>query len=678
VRAQVSSRAGSGVRRLTLTLLLATVLGCAVTTSAHAQGGRHVSPKQAALLAEADALDAITHFFSREGAYAKAMASAERALSLREKALGPEHPDVAESLDNLAGLYDSQGAYAKAEPLYQRALSIFEKALGPEHPYVAASLNNLAALYHAQGAYAKAEPLNQRALHIREKALGPEHPYVAESLNNLAGLYDSQGAYAKAEPLFERALRILEKALGPEHPLVATSLNNLARLYQAQGAYAKAEPLLERAAAARERHLHTQLGVLPEPRKRHLLATLRSEAEGIASFHAHDAPADPAALRLALTVALQRKGRVLDEMAGARRALRRNLTPALQQELDELTSAQAALAALREAPAPRADALRALADEAERREGELSRKSVAFAAQALPVTVERVQAALPEDAALVEFVRYHRFDPKDAAGKWKEARYVAYVLEQKGPPRWVPLGEAKPIEEAVQASRHDLTERSNDANGRPIVSANDARPALRRLDALLLAPLRRVLGDAPRHLLLSPDGVLHTVPFEALVDERGHYLVERSLVTYLGSGRDLVRLRERLSPRSGPLVPPPTTARSPTPSPRCGARSPKPRQCGGSSPGRACSRAPRPRARRCSARRARASSCSRPMAFYATPTCLQSPPDARRPRRRKPSPPRARRCSGRCPRPTRARTQSVRSSAPGSPWPAPTCAQGAS
>ncbi len=35
-----------------------------------------------------------------------------RALAIREKALGPEHPDVATSLNNLALLYDDQGRYA--------------------------------------------------------------------------------------------------------------------------------------------------------------------------------------------------------------------------------------------------------------------------------------------------------------------------------------------------------------------------------------------------------------------------------------------------------------------------------------------------------------------------------------------------------------------------------------
>ena len=39
------------------------------------------------------------------------------------------------------------GDYAKAEPLYQRALKIREKALGPDHPDTATALNNLAGLY---------------------------------------------------------------------------------------------------------------------------------------------------------------------------------------------------------------------------------------------------------------------------------------------------------------------------------------------------------------------------------------------------------------------------------------------------------------------------------------------------------------------------------------------------
>jgi len=167
---------------------------------------------------------------------------------------GFEFPEGARLLHR-AGLYlYERGRYTDAEPLYQRALAIREMALGPEHPDVANSLNNLARLYNKQGQYAKAEPLFERALAIREKALGPEHPDVAHSLNGLARLYNKQGQYAKAEPLFERALKIRKKVLGSEHPDVATSLKNYALCLRAMDRSQEAEPLEARARAIRGKH----------------------------------------------------------------------------------------------------------------------------------------------------------------------------------------------------------------------------------------------------------------------------------------------------------------------------------------------------------------------------------------------------------------------------------------
>ena len=71
---------------------------------------------------------------------------------------------LAATLNNLAELYKEEGRYADAEPLCKRALAIREKALGPDHADVAQSLNNLADLYSAQGRHADAEPLYKRAL----------------------------------------------------------------------------------------------------------------------------------------------------------------------------------------------------------------------------------------------------------------------------------------------------------------------------------------------------------------------------------------------------------------------------------------------------------------------------------------------------------------------------------
>jgi hypothetical protein len=64
-----------------------------------------------------------------------------RDLSIREKALGPEHPDTAQSIDNLATLYMAMGNYAKAEPLLRRGLWIRDKAR--EHPDIGRGIDDI-------------------------------------------------------------------------------------------------------------------------------------------------------------------------------------------------------------------------------------------------------------------------------------------------------------------------------------------------------------------------------------------------------------------------------------------------------------------------------------------------------------------------------------------------------
>jgi tetratricopeptide (TPR) repeat protein len=108
-------------------------------------------------------------------------------------------------------LYHTQGRYAEAEPLNKRALAIREKALGAEHPDVGQSLNNQALLYHTQGRYAEAEPLFKRTVTIFEKAVGPDHPSVGTSLNNLAELALAQREWAQAADYWWRATKVIER-----------------------------------------------------------------------------------------------------------------------------------------------------------------------------------------------------------------------------------------------------------------------------------------------------------------------------------------------------------------------------------------------------------------------------------------------------------------------------------
>lgn len=109
-----------------------------------------------------------------------------------------------------------QGKYAEAIPFAEKVHSIKQKALGPDHPEVAQSLNNLAELNRYQGDYPIAERLFKEALAIAEKALGPGHAGVRIILNNLAGLYELQGDSTKAQAIREKIL----KRFSSEGPLV--------------------------------------------------------------------------------------------------------------------------------------------------------------------------------------------------------------------------------------------------------------------------------------------------------------------------------------------------------------------------------------------------------------------------------------------------------------------------
>ena len=96
-------------------------------------------------------------------------------------------------LDRLATLHQVVGNYVEAEPLFVRALEIREKQLGAEHPDTAGSLNNLAGLYYHQGKYGEAAGYMKRALAIVEKALGPEHPNTKLVRENLEFLRQRAG-----------------------------------------------------------------------------------------------------------------------------------------------------------------------------------------------------------------------------------------------------------------------------------------------------------------------------------------------------------------------------------------------------------------------------------------------------------------------------------------------------
>ena len=516
-------------------------------------------------------LNNLAELYREMGDFAKAEPLYQRALKIREKALGPEHPDTALSLNNLAALYGEIGDYAKAEALYQRALKIKEKTLGPEHPNTATTLNNLAELYREMGNYAKAEALYQRALKIKEKTLGPEHPNTATTLNNLAELYREMGNYAKAEALYQRALKIYEKALGPDHSNTASALNNLAGLYVSTGDYAKAEPLYQRALKIKEKalgpdhpetatalrnlaYLKIDLGEAKDPiplaekarqvQEKYLanILSFTSERQRL-EFQKTTSPYSlPGTLGLAAELGqavLRQKGVVLDSLLEDRLLAEASSDAKQREIIEQLRAAKQELMQLiLEVPKDLSEAAQKQratdkdrrSTEVEQLEGDLARQVAGLgkARRALSITVRQVESVLPKQAVLIEFLRYSHY-----LGKTKfETRYGAIVISASGEPKWVPLGGADQIEKDIKLYQKSVRGKTDEATLGNVLKA---------LEEQVWAPIEKTLPTETKTVIISPDGELSFVSFATLLTPNDRFLGEKYSISYVASGRDLLR-----------------------------------------------------------------------------------------------------------------------------------------
>lgn len=119
---------------------------------------------------------------------------------------------VATCLNNAGLAYSEAKKHIGAEDCLQRALAIREKIFGNEHPETASTLNSLGNVYREKDELDEAEKYFKHALAIREKTLENNHPDIASSLNNLGSLYADKGELDKANEYYQRAKDTVEKS----------------------------------------------------------------------------------------------------------------------------------------------------------------------------------------------------------------------------------------------------------------------------------------------------------------------------------------------------------------------------------------------------------------------------------------------------------------------------------
>ena len=145
------------------------------------------------------------------------------------------------------------GAYDEARTLYERALSIAERELPSDSPEVLVNYYSLAAVNSMMRDHERAD----RYLSELMRGLGDRIPagwtgHVAWLLRRVAHHHSLQGNHERAVALCHRALELVGEAPGADDNTVRSLLDDLAWIHHHAGEYEEAESVFETALAIHE------------------------------------------------------------------------------------------------------------------------------------------------------------------------------------------------------------------------------------------------------------------------------------------------------------------------------------------------------------------------------------------------------------------------------------------
>jgi tetratricopeptide (TPR) repeat protein len=372
-------------------------------------------------------------------------------------------------------------------------------------------LSSLAVVHVYSGEPGAARATALRALEILEAQPRQSCAGLVAPLSTLATLALLERDLDNAERMFGRAQAIWQVRGSPDHPFSGSLEKGLALVALQRGDLTRARALAVAALALERRHF------------RRLLA-FGSEAQRLAyrqQTFPYDLLANLGEARPLADAVLTTKGVVLASLLADRARARRAV------------SGRQGLAT----PAP----------------GAAGSPTTAAAVAAADIDVARVQSALAPGEALLELLRFGRFEGRTQL----VYHYGAVIVPAAGEPAWVALGPAAELEGLVGGLRHCLAVR---AMGAEVVrgvdvdgdcGSNDELAAtLAALHRRLWQPLERALPAGTRRAIVAADGALHFVPWAALADERGRFVAERLEIAQVTSGRDLLRPAHATGPKT--------------------------------------------------------------------------------------------------------------------------------
>jgi hypothetical protein len=72
--------------------------------------------------------------YAGKGDFENALVQHQKALKIRTRVFGSDHPDVADSYQMVGRVHHLQGNVVAAAEIYTKAYHIYRKMLGPDHP----------------------------------------------------------------------------------------------------------------------------------------------------------------------------------------------------------------------------------------------------------------------------------------------------------------------------------------------------------------------------------------------------------------------------------------------------------------------------------------------------------------------------------------------------------------
>jgi eukaryotic-like serine/threonine-protein kinase len=144
----------------------------------------------------------------QQGRLDDAISDARLAVAAKERALGPETPDVALSISNLANHLAHGGDFASAFESSRRALDIMLTAFGPDHPRVAIVQGNHAQVLYRLSRFEEGLDAATTALELFTRESDPNGVWVTFPLRTIGLCQLGLGRAAEAVRALERAVAI--------------------------------------------------------------------------------------------------------------------------------------------------------------------------------------------------------------------------------------------------------------------------------------------------------------------------------------------------------------------------------------------------------------------------------------------------------------------------------------